>query len=132
MKFENIERNYLAELFHRSKAGMLNQKRVNRVDGQCVMIDDLTGNRCALGFMLSDETTMPKYLSLLNKHGSFNEVLMIQHDIPQGHCFSDDFKEFCCDMMSIHDNIDPEFWESCLNNLQKQYGIPDLIPAQPI
>ena len=129
MKFEDIERNYLAELFHRSKAGMLNQNKVNAVNGQCVMIDDATGNRCALGFMLSHDTTMKSYRTLLNKHGSFHEVLMIQHEIPQGNSFSPDFKEFCTDIMTIHDSIEPEFWESSLNKLQKQYGIPDLIPA---
>ena len=129
MKFEDIERNYLAELFHRSKAGMLNQNKVNAVNGYCVMIDDATGNRCALGFMLSHDTTMESYLKSLCKHNTFNEVLMIQHDIPQGIIFSADFKEFCGDMMLIHDTIEPEFWESSLNKLQSKYKIPDLIPA---
>lgn len=118
MKHQDPTRNYMQEIFYTCKEGLLNQRQKTRkISGAHPLIDEY-GNRCALGFLLSDEFVGSYKCNFSDMSDHMNIPIDF---LSQKKCVS-----MLRQLQKLHDYSPVYDWPRGLKTIQAIHDIPEL------
>ena len=120
MKQQRPSRNYLQEVFYRSKFRLLRQnEKCETAFGCCPLRSGEL--KCAVGHLIDDD--------LIGRHmfKSIEHAISISMDIPEQVMNSENMNELITGIIQLHDYHSPDEWPSLYDNIQKKLDIPELL-----
>ena len=120
MKQQQPQRNYLQEVFYRSKFRLLRQnEKCANAKGFCPL--RYRGLKCAVGHLIDDD--------VIGRHmfKSIEHAVSISMDIPEQVMNSEIMNELITSIIQLHDYHSPDEWPSLYDNIQKKLDIPELL-----